>query len=645
MRNFIFILLLGISTTVALPAGLRPSRAQILKMNPQLQTLIDSYKADTLKQKAVLFLIDNLPFHGGVATCDGLQPLYKTYEMYSQTNLPPEQVKDSVRRLYGNWSTSSLDFISDVKIDVELLRRNVDFAFQVWRECPWKTSITFDDFCEYVLPYRVGNEELFDWREQTFSKFRGLFARLKKDPRACDIKFAAQQVLDTLTVLPSKFTEQLSTDIYPGARIVDWRVGSCLDLTVMTVYVFRSLGLPCTVETMLMRGDNNVAHYWNAVIDGDGHEWFFSLLYAVHKLEDPATYWNPKGKVWRMTYSLNENMMQEMGQKQELIPAVFQYPLMVDVTSHYAAKKNWGVHIPRNKLLKPCADGELVYLCMSSRLQWVPVGWGKAEGDSVVVKDAEGGVVYTFATYRDNRLETVTDPFLLEREQDTIRWFSPEQKTGDITVFHKFNLFIEPFITRMVGGVFEGSNHADFSEADTLLVIRKKPVRLLNVCLLSNDKSYRYVRYVGPKESYCNISEATFYVSDNPTPLSGNVIGPPDGADGDHSYRNVFDGNPYTSFDYVRADGGWAGLDLEHPCKISKIVFTPRNRDNFIRYGDRYGLFFMQDGYWHSAGQQIAESDSLNYTVPLNALLLLRNYSRGVDERIFEYENGEQIFW
>lgn len=36
-------------------------------------------------------------------------------------------------------------------------------------------------------------------------------------------------------------------------------------------------------------------------------------------------------------------------------------------------------------------------------------------------------------------------------------------------------------------------------------------------------------------------------------------------------------------FDYNQPDGGWAGIDLGKPVSLGKIVFTPRNRVNFIR--------------------------------------------------------------
>ena len=55
-------------------------------------------------------------------------------------------------------------------------------------------------------------------------------------------------------------------------------------------------------------------------------------------------------------------------------------------------------------------------------------------------------------------------------------------------------------------------------------------------------------------------------------PLAGKILGPEDGATGDHSYFNVFDGHTDTSYDYPFADGGWAGLDLGERGWIMKLL-------------------------------------------------------------------------
>ena len=200
----------------------------------------------------------------------------------------------------------------------------------------------------------------------------------------------------------------------------------------------------------------------------------------------------------------------------------------------------------------------------------------------------------------------------------------------------------------MVGGTFEGSNYADFKEKDTLHIISEPPLRQDNVIYLSEVKPYRYARYYGPMDSNCDVAEVAFYSSHSDTcRLQGKVIGTPNGVDGDneHDYTNVYDGNPSTSFHHDNVNGGWAGLDFRVKQPIARIVYTARNRENYIRAGDIYELFYTSGGEWHSVGIQVPGGDSLVYEVPKGTLLYLKNHSGGVDERIFDYHEGKQRYW
>ena len=197
-----------------------------------------------------------------------------------------------------------------------------------------------------------------------------------------------------------------------------------------------------------------------------------------------------------------------------------------------------------------------------------------------------------------------------------------------------------------MGGVFEGSNHPDFLEKDTLFIIQSKPERLSTTVKSWSDKEYRYLRYFGPAKGSCNVSEVAFYEKNDTVALSGKIIGTPGcyQHDGTHEYTNVFDGKTWTSFDYFKPTGGWAGLDLGRKVRVERIVYTPRNRDNYVRPGDVYELFYC-DNDWKSAGKIKATADSLVFRdIPANALLLLRNHTRGLDERIFIYENKTQLW-
>lgn len=263
-------------------------------------------------------------------------------------------------------------------------------------------------------------------------------------------------------------------------------------------------------------------------------------------------------------------------------------------------------------------------------------------------RDIEGDVIFRLATWNGEELAMCSDPILFEKTSGKIRYFTPGKEQDTVSIYFKYHLYNETYIFRMPGGVFEGSNDSTFQKSDTLFLIKDVPERLYNTLYIHSDKKYRYVRFKGAPGSHCNIAEIAFYDSESSGQLlKGRIIGTPGciQQDGSHEYTNAFDGDPYTSFDYLHPDNGWTGLDLGTPHTINRIVYVPRNRDNFIRKGDNYELLYWENRRWNSAGCKKAEADSLLYRIPKGSLLYLINHTRGYDERIFEYKDRKQRFW
>ena len=59
--------------------------------------------------------------------------------------------------------------------------------------------------------------------------------------------------------------------------------------------------------------------------------------------------------------------------------------------------------------------------------------------------------------------------------------------------------------------VFEGANRADFADAIPIYMIKSDMAGELNSADVDVTRAFRYVRYVGPDGSYCQISELEFY--------------------------------------------------------------------------------------------------------------------------------------
>ena len=615
---------------------------------PELEKVLARYSSpeDSLKYRAAVFLIENMPGHGyyegeHLDRFKEYYPLLRSMRLKKQS---PEMAVDSIRRIYGKFDISLLKYREDIHtIDSAYLCRNIEWAFKVWEEQPWGRSVNFDEFCEYILPYRVGNETLSDWREMYYEKYNGILDCLRnsdssdrEDPAA-----AARIITDSLTGPKKIFFTSAAPAALPhiGPVAADSRSGNCRDLVDFALYVCRALGIPCASDYMPFRGDGNVGHEWASFLGRDSLycQDMGNPMVNVSRMKTLR-----KMKVYRRTFSVNEELsgldIQEPDKSDFL-----KIPRFEDVTPAYAIDFLETLKVPGNELyggIKP----KSAYLCMSSRFSWVPVAVGKFRRGNAEFEDIDCNVqVMRVASVEDGNLRFWSDPFYIKESGD-LHFYRAGKELQDITVFRKFSDNQELWLQkRMINGVFEGCNDSTFSKKERLHIIRKLPKRLLVPVRPNKSGPYRYVRYAGPRYGFCNIADMYFYSTDGEL-LTGRPMGTPGsyGGDKEHDYLSALDGNSSTSFDSKKYYHGWVGLDFGEPKHIGKIVYTPRNRDNHVRPGDEYELFYC-DGNWKSAGRVTASSDSILYKgLPAGTLYILNNLSRGKDIRVFSYDNGVQ---
>lgn len=94
--------------------------------------------------------------------------------------------------------------------------------------------------------------------------------------------------------------------------------------------------------------------------------------------------------------------------------------------------------------------------------------------------------------------------------------------------------------------------------------------------------------------------------------------------------REVYEGTDFTRLELMRA---------RQKRKMHQVVITRTTEDD-----EAIQNYWDMD--WVSLGKQIADDFSLTFHhVPQNALLLLRDLTRGTDERIFLYEDAKQIWY
>ena len=143
--------------------------------------------------------------------------------------------------------------------------------------------------------------------------------------------------------------------------------------------------------------------------------------------------------------------------------------------------------------------------------------------------------------------------------------------------------------------------------------------------------------------TYGSIAELAFFAPDS-TILTGTPLAC-DSAD-TVAIKRAFDGDYVSNFETGQADGNWVGLDMGHPVNVGYVRIIPRSDDNDIRAGDEYEFMYWNNREWIRSGSVIAGDTHLVYdNIPQGALMWVRNYTRGWDERPFLIDGLGNVEW
>ncbi len=253
--------------------------------------------------------------------------------------------------------------------------------------------------------------------------------------------------------------------------------------------------------------------------------------------------------------------------------------------------------------------------------------------------------MYLAGTYSNGEIVPFGSPFLIEEDGNVKDIEANEKSQQQMTILRKYPFFgrHDHFNNRMSGGRFQGSNVADFSNITDLCIHEGLTDGNWYEVEIDDDTAYRYARYIGPNGSYCNVNEIEFF-SPEGIKLTGEIIGS-QGIPG-KTKEKVFDGDILTGFHGESPDGHWIGLKFNKPTRIEKIRYIPRNDGNCIEIGDEYDLLYWHQNGWTSLGKKKATENKLVYDeVPSGGLYIIRNLTKGCEERIFTYDEGKQVWW
>lgn len=600
----------------------------------ELEKVLSYYKEEPLKLQAAKFLLANIPYYYTYKgeEIDTLKEVLRG--VIDNDGFIEDSVKNKWKSVHFNRQLKEYDAH---EITADLLIENIDLAFDVWQRRPWSKYYSFDDFCEYILPYRIEDEPLEAWRKLYYDRYSSVLDSLYKGN---DVVEAAKIIVAYLK--NEKFISNKDFDLpHLGASyLLNHRVGYCRENCDIAIYVLRALGIPIMTDMYHTSPVYQSKHYWSALIDTTKRPVPFN--YVEEEMKRGSNGKRKMGKVYRRYFGIQPEKCKGV-YNDKTVPILFANPFLRDVTEDYMGDVS--VEMP----IRFKTKNHYMYLAIWTGRDYEPVDIARINNGRVVFNGLEKYVIYQPVYCEKEKVTPAYYPFQVE---DSItHFFIPDTinlQYREVRRKYPVRGSIRSYMNHVQWLKVEADNRSDFKNAHLIYHVIDTPLVNYNRVVLDNPVRYRYFRIIPRHTRRIQLAEFWLYKDTSATERLTPIDITPDTVISKKQLAQIkwmVDSDWVTHY-YSERRGEIVTFDYGTPVEVNSIVYIPRNDDNFIRVGDNYELFYQKgkDG-WQSLGKKTAVDYVLIYdNVPDNALLWLRNYSRGREERPFYYDKGQQIF-
>lgn len=594
----------------------------------ELETVLKHYADQSEKLEAAKFLIRNMPRYYG----------YSGWQLDSVESVLI-QIEDGVsvpKKTMDKWSQftfASLPKVYDAHvITADYLIENIDLAFDVRDRYEWNRDLPFDDFCELVLPYRVGDEPLSSWRKLYYDYYSPL---LDMSVIGADVVKACNVVNDNLFDRWYTWFDDFNLPHQRADFLLFHRVGYCRDVAAFTIYAMRACGIPVAEDMIVYSPESQNSHSWNVLRDTTGRYLQFGIEEFSANRDTIQSDGRKKGKVFRACFGFQNERLGGAIEDEDLLP-FFKKRFMKDATANYFGNNE--IKVSSSFI----TDQSLIYLGVFTPDKWFAIAAAKSKKETVTFQNIEPLCIYQPFAMTGGIQQTISYPFIFIN--DSCLELCPDQQNNEDVVLHrkmprrpKNERYLHRYI---IGAKIEASIDLEFTNPDLLYEFKDSlDYNYFELDPYIKGKSYKYIRYVSPQEKPIELAELAVYNKEKQVGLKClNALEPI------AEISHITDENVVSYF--LSRDSSCAlTFEMEELSTISKIAYSPRNDDNFVWPGDEYELFY-QNGTtgWVSLGRKTATDRTITFSAPKNALLWLRNLTKGREEQVFVYRNGRQYF-
>lgn len=389
----------------------------------ELEAVLNHYRSidpNPDKLHAAEFLIENMPAHYSYAGNEIYQYYDYAARILADTTLAPEQQRDSLLAItdqkYRDLPNHTVPDAQVIKAD--FLIKNIDTSYDKWVNCDWASQVTFDEYLEWMLPYKaIELQELDAWRDTLLAHFgEGLKNPIKNDVEynttmgvADMIRNEALNKLHRYGLYTRAGLPLLSAYLLPRQTY-----GDIPDYALTAVLAFRAAGIPAVLDETPVGSRGTAATKWYVVMSDRGEE--LTSEWDLSTMIGGGFFPYERGpKVYRNTYAINPERMEYRQH------AKYQYPFELgrkDVTSRYFLTSDMA--IPIEKGIRKQLKDKYVYIAAAVRSEekpWQIVDLGIMKHGKAMFHDIGREVLYQIQGFDGNGLIPISEPFILHKDR------------------------------------------------------------------------------------------------------------------------------------------------------------------------------------------------------------------------------------
>ena len=572
----------------------------------ELEHVIEHYsknEKDSLKLKAAIFLIENMPGHYTLES-----ELLTSY----RTNIDRDTAVSYFAKKMMDVCISRIPMAEinsvhkeDVKhIKSDYLIRHIDSCFEIYNDFPWYKNIPIENFFKYVLPYRIGKERVDSWRDSvrpSLSEEYWLSSDIRNNVEQAKVFLACDYEANP------QFSNSQVNQLFQELK------DQCLFLNLKLLLRKRMLGIPSTIDYFPYYPNRNGLHYWVTDV---------STCKRNPYIKDANN--SKPAKIFRQTFDRQEVVSWT---KEEYIPDLFLDPFLCDVTDEYL----YTAEVVVNEVDNRISPSRYAYLCVFNHRKWEPTAIGRRKKSSAEFENMGKDIVYLPIYYQGDIPYSFNYPFILRTSGD-VQYLIPD--TTNLAAFrierkHPYDEYQYAISAKFRNSYVLASNDKNFKLVDTLFRFPSSNHYYYSMQVLDTIQSYKYWKVEFLEPAY--ISEIVFYDKQGRALQSKY----------DFITMKLFDKNPLTSTTLPEVF-----IEFQEPVNVRRMVCLPGSDGNGIYPGEEYELFYYELDGWKSLGRKIARDYFLDYNnIPKGGLYWLRNWTKGCEERIFTIEDGICNFW